>query len=124
MQPLKEQVLLYDDGQENSFASNHLRKGNTNVNDILVSGGSRISPEVGAPTPRGTPTYDFANFSQKLHEIERIWNGGASLAALDPPLLVRSKLCSFPVLSNLRLQKFENMFGSCRTLHLIVSLSA
>ena len=30
-------------------------------------------PEVGAPTLRGAPTYDFAKFSQKLHEIERIW---------------------------------------------------
>ena len=38
-------------------------------------------PEEGAPTPRGgAPTYDFAKFSQKLHEIERIWaprGGGA-----------------------------------------------
>ena len=35
-------------------------------------------PEVGAQT------YDFAKFSQKLHEIERIWTGGggASLAPL------------------------------------------
>ena len=31
-------------------------------------------PEEGAPTPGGgAPTYDFAIFSQKLHEIERIW---------------------------------------------------
>ena len=37
-------------------------------------------PEVGAPTLRGAPTYDFAKISQKLHEIERIWTprGGAS----------------------------------------------
>ena len=37
-------------------------------------------PEEGAPTLRGAPTYDFAKFSQKLHEIERIWTpgGGAS----------------------------------------------
>ena len=36
-------------------------------------------PEEGAPTPRGAQTYDFAIFSQKLHEIERIWapKGGA-----------------------------------------------
>ena len=26
----------------------------------------------GAPTLQGAPTYDFAKFSQKLHEIERI----------------------------------------------------
>ena len=47
-------------------------------------------PEEGAPTPRGAPTYNFAIFSQKLHEIERIWapGGRASLAPpLDPPLL-------------------------------------
>ena len=30
-------------------------------------------PEVGGPTLRGAPTYDFAKFSQKLHEIQRIW---------------------------------------------------
>ena len=44
----------------------------------------------GANSPGGgAPTYDFAKFSQKLHEIERIWapRGGASLAPpLDPPL--------------------------------------
>ena len=34
--------------------------------------------EEGAPTPQGAPTYDFAIFSPKLHEIERIWAlGGA-----------------------------------------------
>ena len=27
----------------------------------------------GANPPGGTPTYDFAKFSQKLHEIEGIW---------------------------------------------------
>ena len=31
----------------------------------------------GANSPgRGAPTYDFAKFSQKLHEIERIWTRG------------------------------------------------
>ena len=29
-------------------------------------------PEVGAQTLGGAPTYDFAKFSQKLHEIARI----------------------------------------------------
>ena len=37
------------------------------------SGGSRISPRRGRQLPGGVPTYDFAIFSQKLHEIERIW---------------------------------------------------
>ena len=27
----------------------------------------------GANSPGGAPTYDFAKFPQKLHEIERIW---------------------------------------------------
>ena len=47
----------------------------------------------GANSPgEGMPRYDFAKFSQKLHEIERIWTpgeGGASkiLLCRDPPLL-------------------------------------
>ena len=45
----------------------------------------------GANSPGGVPTYDFAKFSQKLHEIEKIWTPGrggrVSLAPpLDPPL--------------------------------------
>ena len=59
-------------------------------NNKEISGGSRISPRRGRQLPRGAPTYDFAKFSQKLHEIERIWaprGGRASLAPpLDPPL--------------------------------------
>ena len=51
-------------------------------NCSLSSGGSRISPGGG-----GVPTYDFAKFSQKQHEIERIWvpgggGGGAPLLRL------------------------------------------
>ena len=43
-----------------------------------ISGGSRISPRRGRQLPGGggAPTYDFAKFSQKLHEIERIWAPG------------------------------------------------
>ena len=42
------------------------------------SGGSRISPSWGhQPSGGGAPTYDFAKFSPKLHEIKRIWTGGA-----------------------------------------------
>ena len=37
------------------------------------SDGSRISPRRGRQLPRGALAYDFAIFSQKLHEIERIW---------------------------------------------------
>ena len=46
----------------------------------------------GANSPGGAPTYDFAKFSQKLHEIERIWTPGEGGARpkfyyVDPPLL-------------------------------------
>ena len=44
----------------------------------------------GANSSGGAPTYNFAKFSQKLHEIERIWarGGGARVprAPLDLPL--------------------------------------
>ena len=45
----------------------------------------------GANPPRGAPTYDFAKFSQKLHEIERIWTprGRGECVPrerLDPPV--------------------------------------
>ena len=38
----------------------------------------------GANPPSGAPTYEFAKFSRKLHEIERIWTpkGYTSLARL------------------------------------------
>ena len=43
------------------------------------SGGSRISPRRGRQLSRGRePTYDFAKFSKKLHEIERFGPPGAS----------------------------------------------
>ena len=47
-------------------------------------GGGANSPGGG-----GAPTYDFAKFSRKLHEIERIWapvGGGGEGAPLAPPL--------------------------------------
>ena len=43
----------------------------------------------GANSPGGTPTYDFAKFSPKLHEIERIWTPGGvrpKFYYVDPPL--------------------------------------
>ena len=40
----------------------------------------------GANSPGGAPTYDFAKFSQKLHEIERIWAPRGGRASLAPPL--------------------------------------
>ena len=57
---------------------------------FTASGGSRISPRWGRQLSREALTYDLAKFSQKLHEIERIWTsrGDASLVPpLDPPLI-------------------------------------
>ena len=43
--------------------------------------------EEGPPIPQGAPTYEFAKFSQKLHEIERFLDpGGEGPSPLDPPL--------------------------------------
>ena len=55
---------------------------------VFSSGGSRISPRRGHQLPGGTPTYDFAIFSRKLHEIERIWprGGGGGARPSHPPL--------------------------------------
>ena len=39
-------------------------------------GGSRISPRRGRQLPRGAANIQFAKFSRKLHEIERIWAPG------------------------------------------------
>ena len=36
----------------------------------------------GANSPGGAPTYDFAKFSRKLHEIERIWSGGGGASKI------------------------------------------
>ena len=46
----------------------------------------------GANSPGGTPTYDFAKCSQKLHEIERIWSRGGGPRPLDPPLNMIRKI--------------------------------
>ena len=59
----------------------------------LISGGSRICPRRSEPTLQGAPTYDFAKFSQKLHEIKRIWAPGGtrpSRPTLDPPLFIHT----------------------------------
>ena len=40
---------------------------------------------VANPAGGGALTYDYAKFYQKMHEIERIWGGGAG-ASLAPPL--------------------------------------
>ena len=55
---------------------------------IVISGGCRISPRREHQLPGGgTPTYDFAKFSPKLHQIERIWTPGRDARPLRPPPL-------------------------------------
>ena len=39
----------------------------------------------GANSPGGAPTYEFVDFSQKLHEIERIWTPRGGARPLRPP---------------------------------------
>ena len=51
---------------------------------LVCSGGSRISSRRGRQLPRGAPTYDFAKFSQKLHEIERISTPGGGREGRAP----------------------------------------
>ena len=81
-------------------APNFMKASNTQANRRTLHnhGQWRIQdfPEEGAPTPQGeAPTYDFAKFSQKLHEIERIstprGGGRPSRPSLDPPLTVNHK---------------------------------
>ena len=50
-----------------------------------LSGGTRISQRRGHQLSGGGGTYNFAKFSQKLHEIERIWAPGGRLSR--PPLI-------------------------------------
>ena len=38
--------------------------------------------QVGRQPSNGAPTYDFAKYSQKLHEIERIWTPGRATKIL------------------------------------------
>ena len=44
-------------------------------------------PRGGRQTLQRAPSYDFGKFSQKLHEIERIWTPkGGGGRPLDPPM--------------------------------------
>ena len=52
-------------------------------NITITSGGSRIFPRGGAWTLQGGR--EHAKFSQKLHEIERIWTPRGGRASLTPP---------------------------------------
>ena len=46
---------------------------NPHLNAVADPGFPRAG---GTNSPGGVPTYEFAKFSQKLHEIERIWTPG------------------------------------------------
>ena len=84
-----------------------------------VRGGSRIPRRRGRqPSYRGVPTYDFAKFSQKPHENEKILghgSGGAGSTPLDPSL---NSLHKFPFLFpnnqwiKSELSNFRNISGS------------
>ena len=57
------------------------------------SGGSRISPRRGRQLPGGAPTYEFAKFHQKLHEIDEFGPPGRGARPLHPlldPLLTHN----------------------------------
>ena len=73
-------------------------------------------PRGGSANSRGAPTYDFAKFSQKLHEIERIWTPrGVRIpcAPLDPPL---ERLCFHKRESRI-LSTGEGVRGVCVSQH-------
>ena len=57
---------------------------------ILFRGGFRI-PQRSGRQPSRAPTYEFANFSKKMHEIEKIsghGGGGGRAPPLNPPMLL------------------------------------
>ena len=61
---------------------------NTYVDRMISQWRIQDFPMVGTPTLQDAPTHDFAKFSQKLHEIERIWTGrgaGPKFYYVDPP---------------------------------------
>ena len=65
----------------------------TDTQTDLISSVSRISPRRGHQLPGvGAPTYDFAKFSQKLHEIERIQTPREGCIPHAPPPLDPSLL--------------------------------
>ena len=47
-------------------------------------GGSRIPCKRGRRPSRGTPTYNFVKFSEKLHEIEKILSRGGGGGGMAP----------------------------------------
>ena len=68
---------------------------NLKLNKVL-SGGSRISH--GAPTPKGVPTYYFANFSRKLYKMNKFlaWGGGVHVS-LAPHRSANRNFCTYHI---------------------------
>ena len=66
------------------------------TNDMIFAVADPGFPRGGAAnSPGGVPTYNFPKFSQKLHEIERIWTPGGHTSLvppLDPPLICVDRL--------------------------------
>ena len=59
---------------------------------------------VGANPPEGVPTYNFAKFPPKLHEIERIW----TLGGISYPLRSTTGLCTVTSLTFVCFVSFLN----------------
>ena len=78
-------VILFQNYKDSIL---RIQLGKTLIKNKLIQWRIQDFPEVGTPTLQGAPTYNLAKFSQKLHEIDRIWTrGNASLAPpLDQPL--------------------------------------
>ena len=77
----------------------------------LARGGSRIPRRRGRQPYRGAPTYDFAKFCEKLHEIEKILGrrgAGAGHAPLNPPLLTIGEILRYSTQSS---QKTASVTG-------------
>ena len=86
----------------------------------ICSGGSRISPRRGHQLPLGVPTYDFAKFSRKLHEIEGFWmpggggGGRISRPPLDPPMICIPHLMQHSLIPRMRQEEASGVMACTR----------
>ena len=78
---------------------------------MVRSGRSRISPRRGRQLSGGAPTYDFAKFSRKLHEIERIWAPLRSATGSSKISKTYSKFWGHSAVSNGLFRFVLTMFG-------------
>ena len=85
----------------------------------ITRGGSRISRRRGCQPSRGSPTYDFAKFCKKLHEIEEIlgrrWGAHAGCAppksATDNVYLTKHTCLEVPAYDLFTLHGTRNELG-------------